>query len=221
MEGRPLVAIADVRDRHRQDALGVVARADAVEVLRRAHQQRRAGEQRDGEHDLHVGHAGQQPPLDAAGAGARSLEQREAIAPRRAQRRQQPGDDAGDERGEGAEEQDRPADRDGVGARHGVTADGLAARATMPQARPAPSSAAVSASATALDQHEAEQPRPPGADRRARRVFLLALQAAREQQAADVGAGDEEQQADGAEQRHQQPLALARSARRAPAGPSR
>ena len=80
--------------------------------------------------------------------------------------------------------------------------------ATIAQARPAPSSAAVSRDRDRFDQHEAEQPRAPGAHRRARRVLLLALQAAREQQAADVGAGDEEQQADGAEQRHQQALTL-------------
>ena len=56
--------------------------------------------------------------------------------------------------------------------------------------------------ADSRDVAPTEQPRAAGANGRARRVFLLPLQAAREQQAADVGAGDEEQQADRAEQRH-------------------
>ena len=69
-----------------------------------------------------------------------------------------------------------------------------------------------------FDQHEPEQPGAAGADGGAGRVLLLALQAAREQQPADVGAGDQEEQADGAEERHEQALAFGVQHRPAPGG---
>ena len=139
-----------MRDGHRQDALGVVARTDAIEVLGGAQQQRRAGEERHGEHDLD---RRRRRPGAAARRGRRvvrdPLSRREAIAPRRAQRRQQPGADAGRERGEGAEEQDRPADGDGVGPRDGVTADGAQHRDDRRRPGRRRAAAAVSAIATA------------------------------------------------------------------------
>ena len=57
--------------------------------------------------------------------------------------------------------------------------------------------------------HLAEQPRATRAERRPHRVFLLSLQAAREQQAGDVRARDEEDERHRAEQRHQQAAAVA------------
>ena len=59
-----------------------------------------------------------------------------------------------------------------------------------------------------LDQHEPEDPGAARADRRARRVLLLPLEAAREEEPADVGARDQEQQADRAEERDEQALTL-------------
>jgi hypothetical protein len=108
-----------LRDGHRQDALGVVARRHAIEVLRGAEQQRRAGEQRDREHDLDVGDGGQRGGARRGRRWSREpLSRREAIAPRRPQRGSTAAREAAPSARQRAEEQHRPADRDGIGARH-------------------------------------------------------------------------------------------------------
>ena len=53
VEGPGLVVRPDVGDGRRQDVLGLVARVDPIEVAGGAEEQRRAGQQRHGEHDLH------------------------------------------------------------------------------------------------------------------------------------------------------------------------
>ena len=73
----------------------------------------------------------------------------------------------------------------------------------------------------AFRQDLTEQPPCPGAERRPHRVLGLPLQAAGEQEAGDVGAGDEEQQQDRPEQRHEQPASFAVQALPERAGPSR
>ena len=106
-----------------------------------------------------------------------------------------------------AEREHRPSDRHHVGARNRVAADGLQGGDDA-DGEAGAGDGADQRHDEAFGDHLAEQPRAARAERRSHRVFLLPLQAAREQQAGDVRAGDEEDERDRAEQRHQQAAAV-------------
>ena len=143
-----------------------------------------------------------------AGGRPRALEPLQPIRKRGAGGGQQPGDAGGDERGKKPEGEDRPADVDGIGARHRLSGD----RLEQPDDAGGEARAERGAGERedeAFGQRLAEQPPSARAERRAHRVLRVPLQPARQEQARDVGAGDEEDERHRSEQRHQQTPAVA------------
>ena len=120
--------------------------------------------------------------------------------------RQHAGDPGGDDRRERSECDDGPPDVHGIGARHRLPRNRLeqrddAGRESRAERR------ARERQHQAFGERLPEQPPPSRAERRAHRVLGMPLQPAGQQQAGDVGAGDQKHDGHRSEQRHEQPAA--------------
>jgi hypothetical protein len=162
VEVRPALAVHG-RDGHREHVRRVVAGLDGLELAGRANEQPRAGEQSHRHYDLQDCRSGEQAAVRATG-GCPSARHPQAILAGGANGRDQPRRDRCGERGRGAEGEQRPADRNRVGARDGALAErpqdhdqrhreGGAEHRSHDRDRPA------------LDQHLAEEAIRPASNR--------------------------------------------------------
>ena len=146
----------------------------------------------------------------AAGrCAAGALHALQPIGNRRAHRRKDAGDDRRQKRGDEPECENGPADTDGVRPWNCLAADRLQ-DGDDPGRQCRAHNAADQRQRDALVDHLSEQPPLTGPQRRTHRVFLLPLKPTGQQKPGDVGAGDEEDQRDRAEERHEQlpPVAI-------------
>ena len=205
-----LVRLLPLHRRHRrgEDVLGGVARLHPFEVPGRADQQRRTAEKRDGQHDLERGDGAERAALAAAGRRARAVQPLQAIGERGTGGGKQAGNRRGDDGGGETEGKDGPADVHGIGARHRLPGDGLE-QPHDADGECGTEEAAGDSQHETFGQRLAEQAPPARPERGAHGVLGVTLQAARQQQPRHVGAGDQEDDRDRAEERNQQPPAVA------------
>jgi hypothetical protein len=121
---------------------------------------------------------------------------------RRLERREQPEHDAAHGRGRDGERKGGAVETDGVEAWQALGCDSNQ-RAQQPEREADAEHTTDGGNERALDQHLPGQPRAPAAERGSHRQLVLSRRAAGNQQVGDVDAGDQQQDADRAEQREQ------------------
>ena len=189
------------RDPHRQHAGRVEAEIDPLQRPQRPQHQSRADEEHDRERHLGDDQSVPEAGAPAAGRGvaASFLHRLGQIRLEQARGRRDAEDDRGHERDADGEQQHAPVDRrsgDAGNARRVPPGE-------EPHADPGERQAGGGADAgehQALGQQLAHDPGRPRAERGAHRHLALARFRAREQQVGDVGAGDQQQEADRAEE---------------------
>ena len=198
------VGIARLRQRHtqRQHAIGPEAEIDVLHRQDGPNHQTGRDEQHQRQRDFgdHERLAKEHLPAAAGHAAARLAERGGDVLRRRVERRREPEDDARGRRHEQREEQDGRVQRDLglVGNRvwRHEREDRLQSRSGQGGAE----RAAAHGEHQALDEKLPNDPRPACAECGAHRHLLLPLDGFRQQQIRDIGAGDQQQQTDRAEQ---------------------
>ena len=189
------------RHPHRQHVRRVETDGDALERPETAEHQAGADEQQHCERHLHDD---ERVPEALAGAAARDalaavLERVGQIDAQRAERRREAEQHARQERHDGREDEDGDVEPDAREARDvGWVPPRHEPDAGVRQAKA--DDGARRRQHEALGEQLAHHPDPVGAERRAHGHLALARLRAREQQVGDVGAGDEQQEADGTEE---------------------
>ena len=200
MEIELLLALAVAREvevePRGQDPLGVEARVDLAEPPERPQHQARAGEKHEGDRDL--GDDQKVAHLQATGSRRGRipavLQSRDEAPPRR-ERGDQPEADAREQRDRQREEEDRARHHDLRGARREPR------REQDEKLPPGHGDAEAQRSADDRDddafrQKLAGEPPPPRSERRAQRHLPLAAHETGQREVRDVGAGDEQDEAD-------------------------
>ncbi len=213
------------RGQHRR---GVEAEIDALQPPETLDQQRRADQQHQRERELADDEDAAQARRASGGAGpARRLaHHRLQLGVRALNRRRQAEEHAGHDRQGGREREHGRVDVDGLQSRQARRAD-LHEGVDAPDRDQQAERAAGRREQHALGQELPHQARAAGAQRAANGNLPLPDRRAREQQVRDVGAGDQQHEADRGEQRQQRRTHVAdqivvqrmtRSAQPAPAG---
>ena len=206
-EGAALVVLRIGRVRQRdaksEDVLRPEAGVDARELREAAQEERGADEQHDGHRDFGDQEAASHPP--SARRRRRSsalLEHRANRAARRLPRGREAEEDACREGDAKREEQHRQVDRDVGRARNAARAQRL--DRTNGQIREQePDGAAGQGQDDAFGEHLQDEPAAAGAESRADRDLFPADRRAHQQQVGDVRARDQDDHADGREEREQ------------------
>ena len=191
-----------------EDVVGVEAQIDALHHDEAAHQQPRAGEQRERQRDLGDHQSVSQPaaPEASADAFARILQGIHDIAPRRLDRRRQSEDECRQDRGGQAEHQHRYVQADHHFARDVAVRDQLRDPFGAGVGEQTSDRRPTGGQQQTLDEKLANEMHSPGAERPANRHLLLASGCQRQQHVGDVETGDREQQRDRGGERVQRRL---------------
>ena len=207
-------------DAHDDDVLGPQPEVHRAQLLQRADEEAGPDQEDGGEPDLHADEGLAQPDVPmAAGDGSRlGLQGGAGRHPRGLQRGHEAEEERGREGERGGEEEDPQVGRRREREVRGVEGQEAQERPRQRQAEDEPGDAAGDGQDQALHQELAHDLAAPRAERGPDRDLLLSRRGAREQQVRDVGAGDEEHQADQAlqdDERLLEPLPQVRvSARR-------
>ena len=196
------VGRARQRDLHRQYLVRAEPRIDRQQALEAADEQAGAREQDDGQRDLDDHQRRAQAAAPRAAAAHAVLQRVVEIGPRRRHRRCEAEEHGRGERDEHREGQDPAVERRRLEPWNGELLGGRREqRLKTPGRDEHAAGRAGPRERDALDEQLPHEPETAGAERRPHRQLALPRRRARQEQVGDVGAGDEQHEADRAGQR--------------------